>query len=125
MSLVLVVEDDPAIRTLICAILETEGMAVVAVGDGMAAIRWLSQQRPALVVLDMNLPGAGGEQVASALHRRYERAVPLVVVTADWRADKRAEAVNATGYIRKPFDLEALLDVIAKATSADGIAHDH
>lgn len=119
---VLIVEDDPAIRTLVCAILEAEGMAVESVGDGLTAIRWVSQRRPKLVVLDMNLPGADGEEIAGVLRRRYENAVPIVVVTADWRADKRAKAINASGYIRKPFDLEALVDVVTKATSPDGTA---
>ena len=116
---ILVVEDDPAIRSLICSILEAEDLPVESVGDGAAAISWLSLRKPRLVVLDMNMPGTNGEDVAVVVRRRYDDAVPVVVVTADWQADERAKAIGATRVIRKPFDLDALIEVVATSMNAD------
>lgn len=115
---VLVVEDDDDIRSVVCALLEDEGIAVDAVDNGVAAITWLSQRQPRLVVLDMTLPGASGDEVAAALHRQYAEDVPLVIMTADWRADERAKSAQATTYVRKPFDIENLLSAIHTAMGA-------
>ena len=80
---VLVVEDNPLDRQLICQALVDAGVAVAEAGDGREALAALDARRPALVVLDLMLPGIDGFTVLDELRRRGDQPpVPVLVVTA-------------------------------------------
>jgi signal transduction histidine kinase/DNA-binding response OmpR family regulator/putative methionine-R-sulfoxide reductase with GAF domain len=80
---VLVVEDDPLDRQLICQALVDAGLAVAEAGDGREALAALDARRPAMVVLDLMLPGVDGFTVLDELRRRGDHPpVPVLVVTA-------------------------------------------
>lgn len=108
---VLVVEDDADIRSLICLALEDEGLPVEAAADGREALNRLAEERPSLVLLDMNLPEMGGEGVAAGVRRRYDNDVPIVVVSAV-AASEPARRVHADAYVAKPFDVDDLLNTV-------------
>lgn len=106
---ILLVEDEPAIRTSVVAALEDAGYRVVALADGGTLDSELEEFRPDLAVLDVMLPGADG----LALARRLRRAgnLPILFLTArDARGDRLA-GFDAGGddYVVKPFDLDELL----------------
>jgi DNA-binding response OmpR family regulator len=109
---VLVVEDDVGTRELLRAALEGEGLVVATAADGQAALRWLSRQRPAVLVLDLTLPDARGEDIARAAHARYGAALPVLVVTAVNSPHERADAAGSLVYLAKPFDLATLLGLV-------------
>jgi len=108
---VLIVEDDEDIRESVCDVLDDEGIAADAVGDGRAALDWLRHAAalPRVILLDLMMPGMDG-----AAFRRAQLAdpalagVPVVLMTANVQAiDRLGElAVDA---IRKPVTLDALL----------------
>jgi CheY-like chemotaxis protein/nitrogen-specific signal transduction histidine kinase len=80
---VLVVEDDPDTRNLLCRKLELDGWSVTSAEDGQAALRCVAERRPALILLDLMMPRMNGFEFIAEL-RKVEswRSIPIVVVTA-------------------------------------------
>jgi RNA polymerase sigma-70 factor (ECF subfamily) len=115
---VLVVEDDPAIREMVVEVLAGEGYRAVPAPDGATALAILDGAGPALgaVLLDLRLPDMDGRTLAARLRARPPGAPPLIVFTAAPPAEAAADAValGAAGFVTKPFDLDVLLDVVAR-----------
>ena len=106
---VMVVEDDPALRTALAASLGAHGYEPVAAASAEEAIVLTEQRAPALILLDLNLPGADGLQALRRL--RTFTSVPIIVVTVrEAKADKLAALDGgADDYVVKPFDVDELL----------------
>lgn len=117
--LVLVVDDDPAVRSMIREALLTEGLEVEVASDGREAIARALRHRPDLVVLDLTLPFLDGEEVAQRLCAVYGAgSVPILVISAtDWGLAEKARRAGAFAYLHKPFELEDLLDTVARGMS--------
>ena len=107
--LILVVEDDPAVRNLIAAALEAHGLRHMAVETAHAAIAAASSQAPSIVLLDLGLPDMDGVKVVESV--RAWSGMPIIVVSARSEdADKiRALDAGADDYLTKPFSVEELL----------------
>ena len=107
--LILVVEDDPAVRNLIVAALEAHGLRHMAVETAHAAIAAASSQAPSIVLLDLGLPDMDGVKVVESV--RAWSGMPIIVVSARSEdADKiRALDAGADDYLTKPFSVEELL----------------
>ena len=107
--LILVVEDDPAVRNLIVAALEAHGLRHMAVETAHAAIAAASSQAPSIVLLDLGLPDMDGVKVVESV--RTWSGMPIIVVSARSEdADKiRALDAGADDYLTKPFSVEELL----------------
>jgi CheY-like chemotaxis protein len=122
---VLVVDDDPAIRTLCSINLRRAGLEVLEAEDGMHGLERALADRPDFVVLDVMLPGLDGLELATRLHgdERTSR-IPLVFLTGerDRKKRKRARALGALAYVTKPFDPVALADLVAGALAGGGNA---
>ena len=106
---VLVVEDDALLRETITWALEDDGLEVDSAVDGRDAVQRAAARAPRLVVLDMGLPGLDGFAVADELHDRFGGQLPILVVTADGRAQWKAERVGAYAFVHKPFDVSVLV----------------
>ncbi|BDG06833.1 response regulator [Anaeromyxobacter oryzae] len=107
--LVLVVDDDPDILDAICDILEAEGYRVARARHGLEALERVSEELPAVILLDLMMPVMDGLAFANALRQRpVPRRIPIVVISADGNPQKVA-ALGAQGYLAKPFDIDALL----------------
>ena len=109
-----VVDDDTDMRLSIRDVLAYEGLQVTTAADGRQAVELAAEQPPALVILDITLPGLDGYQVADRLRERYAR-LPILAITADGRAAQKARRVNAFAYLRKPFDLNELVELVKGA----------
>jgi two-component system, OmpR family, response regulator MprA len=108
--LVLVVEDDPAVRASLERSLEFEGYSVVSVDDGLAGIAAVGRHRPDAVLLDLGLPQLDGLEVCRRL-RAAGDGTPILILTA---RDSTPDLVTgldagADDYLPKPFALEELL----------------
>jgi len=105
---ILLVDDDPTIRTLARVLLEKNGYRVTEVGDGPAAIEHFADGKEcALVVLDLALPTLSGLEVLSRIRSTASTAsVPVVVLTGSEGDDAEVEAMDAGAddYIRKPLE---------------------
>jgi DNA-binding response OmpR family regulator len=123
---VLVIEDDPAVRTLIHALLGRRGYTCDFLADGEEAIRRLRTHDYAAVLLDLMLPGAFGFDVIRFL--RAERpavAARVVVITAACEATLRDfDASSVHALLRKPFDIDELVATVdACASRATSLEH--
>ena len=110
----LVVEDDPALRELYRSALRAAGFAVIAVGDGAAALRHIEEWRPSVVVLDLALPHVSGRDVHRELSSRAEtRGIPIVVVSGTDMSDLNEK--DFASLLNKPVDLESLVSNVERA----------
>lgn len=102
----LVVEDDAAIASAVCASLERAGHVVDHLANGKAAVAALQEHAFALVVLDLGLPGEEGGQVLRRLRAAHD-GVPVLVITAREEVDLRVRTLDlgADDYLVKPFSL--------------------
>src|SRR5512137_1241101 len=100
---ILVVDDEPQIVKVLRGYLEKAGFRVVTAADGQQALAQHKREKPDLVLLDLNLPGADGIDVASRM--RSNTNVPIIMVTARVEETDRLVGleVGADDYITKPF----------------------
>ena len=105
---VLHIDDEAPIRLLARVNLEWEGgFEVIEAGDGRTGVGLAKRERPDLVLLNVNLPGVDGWQVAEALVEDEEtREIPIVFLTArcEHREIARGIGIGAVDYITKPFN---------------------
>jgi CheY-like chemotaxis protein/phosphoribosyl 1,2-cyclic phosphodiesterase len=105
---ILIADDDPTIVRLLTLTLEQDGFRVVTASDGKSALRLARLERPALILLDWQMPGADGMEVTRTLRHETDSAlrdVPLVLITAQSGAENTAAgfAAGVTDYLTKPF----------------------
>jgi two-component system chemotaxis response regulator CheY len=118
---VLVVDDDAAIRETVSTALDLEGYEVSTAADGALALEAVERVRPCLVLLDMRMPVLDGWGVAAALRARGVR-VPIAVMTAAADAQRWCDEIGADACVPKPFDLDHLLDTVARLCAPPGTA---
>lgn len=109
---ILVVDDDPRVRRVVCDALEEEGWAVVVAEDGQQATEEARRHAPALVILDVTLPVMDGYALATALRASHGAALPILVMSADGQVAAKAQRIGAYAYLRKPFDLDTLVRLV-------------
>jgi len=111
---VVIADDDGDIRGTLAEILELEGYQVIEARDGREALALCEEQSAALVLLDHRMPELTGAQVVAELRAR---AIPtrIVLMTADRHVDEIARGAGIAHYIAKPFSVESLLELIARA----------
>lgn len=112
MPKILVVDDDPAIRSLVADSLSIEGYEVCEAEDGFAGLRAVEAYRPDCVLLDVMMPGLDGHQVLQRIRAAEDSpALPVVMLTA-YSDDANAWQAWTEGvdyFLAKPFEAEELL----------------
>ncbi len=109
---ILLVEDEPDIVDLMERILRRAGYTVRAVTDGLAALTAMSVLPPAVMILDLVLPGMSGWAVLDELHRD-QCQVPIIIMTANPCVSARLSGYGIQQYLVKPFLMDELLGSIA------------
>ena len=116
--LVLLVDDDAGNRTLLYVSLRLAGIDAIEAEDGWQGLERALSEEPNLVVLDVDMPGLDGFELATKL-REDERtsSIPVLFVTAvaEETHALRARALGALGYLTKPFDPSAVVSLIGRA----------
>ncbi|KAF1016090.1 MAG: Aerobic respiration control sensor protein ArcB [Stenotrophomonas maltophilia] len=112
---VLLVEDDATVADVVSALLTARGHQVVHAGHALAALREISSGPFDVGLLDLDLPGLSGFELAQHL-RNHGYTLPLLTVTARTDADlqQQVEAVGINGFLRKPVTGELLVAAIAQ-----------
>ena len=114
-SRVLVVDDDPSIRSLLGDLLSDDGHKVATAADGAEALEALHAFSADVILLDINMPVMDGITFV----QRYRAGcaaddqVPIIVITAGGDAAARARQLAAAGFVGKPFDLDELSRAVA------------
>ncbi|MER7930099.1 response regulator transcription factor [Streptomyces sp. NPDC096057] len=122
----LVVEDEPSIRTLLESTLRLTGYEVSGAQDGQSALVEIERREPHLVLLDVMLPDLDGFEVTQRL-RAAGNSVPVLFLTARIDIDDRIKGLSSGGddYVTKPFHIEEVLlriEAILRRTAAQGAA---
>lgn len=109
--LVLVVDDDDLVRRVVRAVLEVDDLEVVEATDGEAALSLATEAHPAVVLLNLALPGIDGVEVCRRLDHR---SVKVVVLTAGDAPDLERECreAGAVAFVTKPFASGELVDLV-------------
>jgi CheY-like chemotaxis protein len=119
---VLVIEDNEQNLYLVTFILERNGYEVIQARDGREGIALARSVKPLLILLDIQLPGMSGYDVARELRNNSELAdVPIVAVTSYAMVGDRERAIEAgcTGYIEKPISPETFLQDVERQLPKD------
>lgn len=113
---ILVVDDDPLVRNLVKAMLESEGYQTVLAEDGQQALDMLEKEpKPvnyALIVLDVIMPGINGLDVLTRLKlHSHTQSIPVIMLTGEDKAEDILAGYNvgAEYYITKPFTKQQLM----------------
>lgn len=115
---VLVVDDDPAIRTICAEVLRHAGMSVRIAQDGKSAIEEARKFRPNLILLDVMMPDMDGFQTAELLKADTSTAMtPIIFLSALGETSDKVKAFNvgAEDYVQKPFVAAELIARVRKA----------
>ncbi len=110
---ILVVDDHASVRTTLQAVLEDAGYAVTTAADGRAALQSILTACPDLVLTDLHLPVMDGRELLAALRVRALE-VPVVLMSLDADVRMVAQLLQAAGALPKPFELDHLLDLVAR-----------
>ncbi len=125
MTKILVVDDDEQLSSILSFTLRREGFVVVHASDGNQAVQVWEQERPDLVLLDINLPGQSGLEVLR--HIRSQSKMPVIMLTVRSEDEDVVKGLDlgADDYIGKPFSpktLVARIRAVLRRTGASGAA---
>jgi len=111
---VLVVDDDVDTLELLQILVEDiVGVSAVAASDGQQALLLFGELNPAMVILDIKMPGVDGLEVIKQLRSGpASRDVPIIALTASRKSCQEAMAAGCDDFVEKPFELDCLLDKI-------------
>lgn len=117
---ILVIDDEPDVRTYLSTLLEDNGYAVVTAEDGEDALNKVKAARPDLVTLDITMPEKSGVRFYRDLKEREEyKGIPIIIVTGisdDFKKfiSSRKQVPPPEGYVTKPIDEQEILDLVKK-----------
>jgi len=117
---ILIVEDDEQLREAICDTCEMSGYSVASAEHGQAALVKLNEQQFKLVISDVQMQPMDGAELLSKIKNKYPE-LPVVVMTAYASIEKAVDfmRLGAADYLVKPFEVEALQQVIKKIISTE------
>lgn len=117
---VLAIDDSATIRALVTQTLDTAGFDVATAVDGQDGVEVFKSRRFDAVITDINMPNLDGFGVIEAIRASTSnQRVPILVLTTEsgQSLKDRARSAGATGWIVKPFDDTALVDVLRRVTT--------
>ncbi len=115
---ILVVDDDRDNAVIVRDLLEAHGYTVFVASDGDEGLAMFDETRPAIVLLDIMMPGRSGWEVCHSMkqHPILGRAVRVIMLTAlsDWSDKQAAIQTGADDYVTKPVDFGSLLACVKR-----------
>lgn len=116
-ELILIIEDDEKSRKLVRDVLGLKGYRTVETDTAEEGIRLAQQQHPALILMDIHLPGMNGIDALQSLRRDYATsAIPVIAVTASVMNDQRQQVTDAgfNALERKPINITDFLKTVRR-----------
>jgi DNA-binding response OmpR family regulator len=119
--IILVIDDNPAIRDMVSWALELDGYEPAEAAEGQEALDWISNaaregRYPSVILLDLTMPGMDGKEFLQCLHAQWEAAHPppaVVVITARTNSADAA-TLGVAEVIVKPFHVRDLLNTVSR-----------
>ena len=118
MSLILIVEDNEKNLKLVRDVLQVKGYSTLEAGTAEDGLKIARERKPALILMDIQLPGMSGIEALKALRAApATAAIPVVAITASVMQQDRQQIMSAgfDGFIEKPINLKALFDTVQKS----------
>jgi adenylate cyclase len=115
---ILVIEDEPAVQTLLRKQLTANGYQVTVAGDGLDGLMKLESVKPDLVISDVMMPNLDGIEFVRAIKQHQEtQRIPVIFLTAKSDPRSMIEGINvgARFYVTKPFQIDDLLSKVKRA----------
>ena len=103
MAKILIIDDDPMVQSVLKDILLTDGLEADVTADGKSGIEQVRETRPAVVLLDLNMPGMAGLDVLPEL-KRIDPQIAVIILTASHDVSTAVKAIRlgAYDYLTKP-----------------------
>jgi len=122
-KLILVVEDEKALRLAMCDMLQDEGFETMEGEDGKVALELIRERRPNLVITDLKMPRVDGMKLLRRI-KEVDSQIPVIVVTAYGSSSTAIDAIKngAYDYITKPFDLDEVVLTVKRALAHEALA---
>lgn len=116
MKKILIADDEVPIRLLIHSTLESEEYHIVESENGPETVAKCLEERPDLLILDLMMPGIGGEEVCKKVRSDPRtKAIPIIILTGRGRlSEDEAEIFDVNFYLTKPFSPLELLECVSK-----------
>jgi DNA-binding response OmpR family regulator len=116
----LLVEDDPAMRSLLCDELYDMGLRLVEADNGEEALRYVMDHKPDLILTDLKMPAGGLDYVASL--RQFAADAPIILMTAfgDSKTKEAAQSLGISAYFDKPVRIGELKSAIRRLLDHNG-----
>lgn len=115
---ILIADDDGDFVKVLQQRLEQEGFQIAAAYEGVRAVEMAHKEKPDLILLDIKMPTGGGLTVLGNLKNHPEtKKIPVIIVTGLVERDleKEARSAGAIDFVRKPFEMKALIEKIKSA----------
>ena len=112
---VLIVDDSPALAAFYAAHLNEAGFVTQVVNDPLKTLEALNEQPPELILLDMNMPGASGEEIAEVIRQQDAYlSIPIVFLSAESDVGRQREAMSLGGdeFLQKPIEPAHLISAV-------------
>jgi two-component system nitrogen regulation response regulator NtrX len=126
MSSILVIDDEPGIRTILQDILEDENYTVYTAEDGIEGLRYIHEESVDLVVLDVWLPHKGGIDVLKEIKEQYPD-IEVIVISGHGSIDMAVKAVKlgAFDFLEKPLSLEKVVTLVKNALTVEDLKREN
>lgn len=124
---ILVVDDEPMVREVVCAYLDREGFKVAEAATGPDAVYMLNSEEPNLLILDVMLPGADGFSILNELRRHSHMPVILLTARTDELDRILGLELGADDYVVKPFsprELVARVKTVLKRLNSESLSYE-
>lgn len=120
---ILVVDDDLDTRLLVKAALSEAGYSVTSIGNGLEAFQAALLDPPDLVVLDLKMPVMNGTDFVERLKAQATVIPPVLVISGTHDVDQVADQLGASAALRKPFDLDVLVQTVQGLLNTNSGTH--
>ncbi|WP_129717564.1 PleD family two-component system response regulator [Pedobacter sp. SYP-B3415] len=115
---VLVCDDDEAILDVTTLVLEDSGYEVTPVIESTQIYDVIRQVKPDLLLLDLWMPDLSGEDITRFVKSDAElQNIPIIIISASSEGRRIAEEIKADGFLPKPFDIDGLIEMVARYTA--------
>lgn len=113
---VLYVEDNPQNKRLVHKILTAKGFAVLEAGDGLSGVEMAINEKPDLILMDVNIPGIDGLEATGRLKQSEVAYIPVIALTANAMKGDRERILKAgcNEYLQKPVSNKILTEMIER-----------
>jgi CheY-like chemotaxis protein len=126
MYTVVIADDEPSLRLLVSATIQSDELTVLEAADGDEAWQLLQHHRPDLALLDVQMPGMTGLELARAIKSSPDLAATRVVLLSAKANGTDVEAGLSSGadrYLTKPFSPFELLEIVSRLVSEHGVGN--